>query len=291
MPNDEALWEGALEPFGPLERPIDVGPLRLGDGRLALIAGPCAIESEKLCLSVAEHLAGVCAELDIPYVFKSSFDKANRTALGSFRGNGLEGGLAILRKVKDRVGVPVLTDVHESEQVEQVAEVVDFLQVPAFLSRQTDLLVECGKWGRAVNIKKGQFLPPEDMQYAVEKVAASGTKNVAVTERGALFGYRDLVVDMRGLIIMRSLGYPVVFDATHSVQQMGGRGGYSGGRTEFIPAQVRGAIAVGVDALFIETHPEPESALSDGATMVPLSKMRQLLEMALAVHATHGKRA
>ncbi len=284
-------WDVALKPFGTLEHPVEVGPLRIGDGGLALIAGPCAIESEALCLSVAEHLASLCNELGIPYIFKSSFDKANRTSLKSFRGHGLDRGLEVLRKVKEQVGVPVLTDVHETEQVEPLAEIVDVLQIPAFLSRQTDLLVECGRWGRAVNIKKGQFLPAEDMGYAAEKVTSSGTRNVLLTERGALFGYRDLIVDMRNLVIMRSLGYPVVFDATHSVQQMGGRGGYSGGRTEFIPAQVRGAIAVGIDALFIETHPEPESALSDGTTMVPLSRMRDLLEMALAVHSTHERQA
>ena len=272
-----------------MERVVEVGPLRIGDGSLALIAGPCAIESETLCLSVAEHLGSLCAELGIPYVFKSSFDKANRTSLNSFRGHGLKKGVSILAKVKEQVGVPVLTDVHETEQVEPVAEVVDILQIPAFLSRQTDLLVECGRLGRAVSIKKGQFLPPEDMQYSAEKVASSGTKNILLTERGALFGYRDLVVDMRGLVIMRSLGYPVVFDATHSVQQMGGRGGSSGGTPHFIPAQIRGAAAVGIDALFIETHPDPENALSDGATMVPLANMRAVLEMALTIHSTHQR--
>jgi 2-dehydro-3-deoxyphosphooctonate aldolase (KDO 8-P synthase) len=287
--NEAGPWGRAFEPFRPLEHPAEVGPLRIGDGSLTLIAGPCAMESEELCLSVAEHLAGLAAELGIPYIFKASFDKANRTSLKSFRGHGLDRGLDILRKVKEQVGVPVLTDVHETDQVQCVGEVADVLQVPAFLSRQTDLLVECGRWGQAVNIKKGQFLAPEDMGYAAEKVTASGTKNVFLTERGALFGYRDLVVDMRSLVIMRSLGYPVVFDATHSVQQMGGRGGSSGGRTEFIPAQVRGAVAVGVDALFVETHPEPEKALSDGSTMVPLAKMRDLLQMALAVHATHSR--
>ena len=277
-----------MAPFAPLANTVSVGPLTFGDGRLALIAGPCAIESEKLCLSVAEHLAAICGEMDVPYVFKSSFDKANRTSTTSYRGQGLENGLAVLQKVKEQVGVPTLTDVHETEQVKAVGDVVDILQIPAFLCRQTDLLVACGKWGTAVNIKKGQFLPPEDMKYAIDKVVTTGNRNVMSTERGALFGYRDLVVDMRGLVTMRSLGYPVVFDATHSVQQMGGQGGVSGGKTEFIPAQVRGAIAVGVDALFIETHPDPESALSDGSTMVPLAHMRALLEMALNIHATHG---
>ena len=280
-------WDHALRPFGPLDNPIAVGPLTIGDGRLVLIAGPCAIESEALCLSVAEQLVRICGDLQIPYIFKSSFDKANRTSLTSFRGNGLDQGLEVLSKVKEQIGVPVLTDVHETEQVRAVADVVDVVQIPAFLCRQTDLLVECGKWGRSVNIKKGQFLHPADMKYAVEKVANSGTKNVMCSERGAMFGYRDLVVDMRSLVIMRSLGYPVVFDATHSVQQMGGAGGSSGGLTEFIPAQVRAAVAVGVDALFIETHPEPNKALSDGSNMVPLAKIRELLEMALNIHLTH----
>lgn len=282
------VWEHALRPFGPLDRPVEVGPLLIGDGNLALIAGPCAIESESLCLTVAEQLVKMCGELGIPYVFKASFDKANRTSADSFRGPGLDEGLAVLKKVKDTFGVPVITDVHETGQVKAVAEVVDILQIPAFLCRQTDLLVECGKQGRAVNIKKGQFLAAEDMQFAVEKVTQSGTQNVLTTERGALFGYRDLVVDMRNLVIMRSLGYPVVFDATHSVQQMGGAGGSSGGLPAFIPAQVRGATAVGIDALFIETHPDPDHALSDGSNMVPLDRMRSLLEMTLAIHSTHG---
>ena len=291
--NDAAndLWQAAMEPLRPLENTVRVGPITLGDGRLALIAGPCAIESEELCLSVAQHLAGICGELGIPYIFKSSFDKANRTSTSSFRGHGLENGLSILQKVKEQVGVPVLTDVHETEQVEAVGQVADILQIPAFLCRQTDLLVACGKTGRAVNIKKGQFLSPEDMKYAIQKVATTGNRNVLATERGALFGYRDLVVDMRSLVIMRALGYPVVFDATHSVQQMGGSAGVSGGMTEFIPAQVRGAVAVGIDALFIETHPDPGSALSDGSTMVPMANLRALLQMALAVHASHGEAA
>jgi 2-dehydro-3-deoxyphosphooctonate aldolase (KDO 8-P synthase) len=289
--NQSDQWSRALKPFGPLEHPIQAGQVSMGDGSLVLIAGPCAIESESLCMSVAQELAGICAELEMPYIFKSSFDKANRTALNSFRGNGLDNGLAVLSKVKREVGVPVLTDVHETGQVEAVAEVVDIVQIPAFLCRQTDLLVECGRRGSAVNIKKGQFLHADDMRYAAEKVTESGTKNVLLTERGALFGYRDLVVDMRNLVIMRSLGYPVVFDATHSVQQMGGAGGSSGGLTGFIPAQVRGAVAVGVDALFIETHPDPEHALSDGTTMIPLDRMRAILEMALTVHSTHGRHA
>ena len=285
--NKARMWAEALEPFVPLMRPVQVGPVTIGDGSLALIAGPCAIESEALCLQVAQHLAGLCERLGIQYIFKSSFDKANRTSAKSFRGQGLDQGLSILQKVKDEIGVPVLTDVHETGQVNAVAQVVDVLQIPAFLCRQTDLLLECGKSGKAVNIKKGQFLPPEDMKFAMEKVAETGNNDVLLTERGALFGYRDLVVDMRSLVIMRSLGSPVVFDATHSVQQMGAAGGSTGGLPAFIPAQVRGAAAVGIDALFIETHPEPEKALSDGSTMVPLGHMEKLLRMALAAHSSH----
>ena len=284
-------WDQAFQPFQPLKRPVEVGDIRIGDGSLTLIAGPCAAESETLCLTVAGRLSELCQKLGISYIFKSSFDKANRTALGSFRGHGMENGLKILAKVKEEFGLATLTDVHETEQVRAVAEVVDVVQIPAFLCRQTDLLVECGKWGRAVNIKKGQFLSPEDMVYAVEKVTDSGTKNVMTSERGALFGYRDLVVDMRSLVIMRALGYPVVYDATHSVQQMGGGGGISGGLTRFIPSQVRAAVAVGIDALFVETHPEPHEALSDGSTMVPLDDMEKLLDMALAVHSTHAASA
>jgi len=277
-----------MKPFRPLEQNVPVGRINIGDGALTLIAGPCSIESESLCLSVAEHLAKLCNDLSMPYIFKSSFDKANRTSLNSFRGHGLDQGLAVLAKVKEQIGVPVLTDIHETDQIGPVSDVVDVLQIPAFLCRQTDLLVECGKSGKAVNIKKGQFLAPEDIGYAAQKVASSGNGGVIVTERGALFGYRDLIVDMRSLVTMRSLGYPVVFDATHSVQQIGGAGGASGGLTQFIPAQVRGAVAVGIDGLFIETHPDPEHALSDGSTMVPLENMKALLEMALATHATHG---
>ena len=282
------IWESAVRPFVPLSSPITVGPLTIGDGSLALIAGPCSIESESLCMEIGEYLANLCQDLKIPYIFKSSFDKANRTSASSFRGHGLKQGLAVLSKVKEQIGVPIVTDVHESDQVPRVAEVADLVQIPAFLCRQTDLLVASGQSGRAVNIKKGQFLPPEDMQFAVEKVTGAGTDNVMVSERGASFGYRDLVVDMRNLVIMRSWGYPVVFDATHSVQQMGSSGGATGGRPDFIPAQVRAAVAVGIDVLFMETHPDPAHALSDGSNMLPLSHMRSVLEMALIIHSTHG---
>jgi len=279
-----SIWGEALKSFAPLANPVDVGPVRFGDGSLALIAGPCAIESEELCLSVSSHLAELCQRFNVPYVFKSSFDKANRTSVESFRGKGLDHGLKVLQRVKEEIGVPVLTDVHETEHVAAVAEVVDILQIPAFLCRQTDLLMECGKHGNAVNIKKGQFLAPEDMKFAVEKVAETGNPRVLVTERGALFGYRDLVVDMRSLVVMRAQGKPVIFDATHSVQQMGASGGSSGGLPQFIPAQVRAAAAVGIDGLFIETHPDPDHALSDGSNMIPLDHMEKILKMALAAH-------
>lgn len=280
-------WELALTTFAPLARPVSVGSIEVGNGGLTLMAGPCAIESESLCMTVAENLVKTCSDLKIPYIFKASFDKANRTAAESFRGHGLENGLKVLAKVKEQFGVPVLTDIHETHQAKPLADVVDVLQIPAFLCRQTDLLVACGETGQAVNIKKGQFLHPDDMGFAAEKVATSGNPKIMLTERGALFGYRDLVVDMRGLVIMRSHGYPVIFDATHSVQQMGGAGGASAGLPAFIPAQVRGAAAVGIDGLFIETHPDPQNALSDGATMVPLKHMKAVLEMALQAHSIH----
>ena len=281
------VWEQSLSRFTALEKPIEVESLVIGAGDLALIAGPCAIESEYICLSVAEHLVSLANDLKIPYIFKASFDKANRTSINSFRGGGLINGLKVLNKVKEEYKVPVLTDVHETSQIEAVSEIVDVLQIPAFLCRQTDLLIESGKTGKPVNIKKGQFFSPDDAGFASEKVKDTGNEKVMLTERGAVFGYRDLIVDMRSLVTMRSFGHPVIFDATHSVQQMGGLGGASGGLTQFIPAQVRGAVAVGIDGLFVETHPDPSKALSDGSTMVPLQYMSELLKMALDIHATH----
>ncbi|HID06330.1 MAG TPA: 3-deoxy-8-phosphooctulonate synthase [Armatimonadetes bacterium] len=263
---------------------VHVGDFTIGDGALVLIAGPCVIESEQICMQVAEYLKHLTVELQMPFIFKSSYDKANRTSLHSFRGPGLEVGLRILNRVKDEFGIPVLTDVHCVQQVELAAEVADVLQVPAFLCRQTDLLLKVGATGRAVNLKKGQFMAPEDMRFAIEKVTSTGNHNVMVTERGTSFGYHDLVVDMRSLIIMQQFGYPVVFDATHSVQQPGARGGASGGQRQFVPHLIRAAVAVGIDALFMEVHPEPERALSDGPNMVPLSELKPMLEMALAIH-------
>ncbi len=257
---------------------------QIGEGYpLAVIAGPCVIESLDLCREVATEAKAVCDALGLPYIFKASFDKANRTSSGSFRGEGLEKGLEVLAAIKAEFGVPVLTDIHETWQVAPVSEVADVLQIPAFLSRQTDLLQAAGESGCVVNVKKGQFLAPWDMKNVVEKIYGTGNKNLLLTERGVSFGYNTLVVDMRSLPTMRALGCPVVFDATHSVQQPGGMGTTSGGQREFIPTLLRAAVAAGVDALFLEVHPDPEHALSDAATMLPLSQLRSLLAMAKAI--------
>jgi 2-dehydro-3-deoxyphosphooctonate aldolase (KDO 8-P synthase) len=250
----------------------------LGGDKMVLFAGPCAAESYDLCLETGSKVKELCAKLDIQYVFKSSFDKANRTSSGSYRGPSYEGGLEILSRVKKTLGVPVVTDVHESYQCAEVAHVVDVLQIPAFLCRQTDLLRAAAKTGKAVKIKKGQFMAPEDMKYAVDKVRGEGNGNVFLTERGASFGYHTLVVDMRSLPIMRQYT-PVIFDVTHSVQQPGGKGGSSGGQREFAPFLARAAAATGVDGFFIETHPHPENALSDGPNMIHLHNMEAFLKM------------
>jgi 2-dehydro-3-deoxyphosphooctonate aldolase (KDO 8-P synthase) len=244
---------------------------------LFVIAGPCVIESEELCMVVAGEVKRICAKLGLGYVFKASFDKANRSSAESYRGPGLKEGVTILKRVKEKHGVAVLTDVHESEQVEEVAKVVDVLQVPAFLARQTDLLIACGKSGRAVNIKKGQFMSPQEMQNAVEKVRATGNQKVMLTERGTFFGYNRLVNDFTALAVMKGFGVPVVFDATHSTQQPGGLGNASGGNPQYTPLLARAAVAAGVDGLFIECHPEPSKAKSDAASMVRLDSMEKLL--------------
>lgn len=243
-----------------------------------LIAGPCVIESEKMVLSIAGQMQEITNELGIPYTFKASFDKANRTSIDSFRGSGLEKGIEILQKVKDTYGLPICTDIHESWQAEPVARVADILQIPAFLCRQTDLLVAAAKTGKCVNIKKAQFLAPWDMKNCVEKVRQSGNDNVMLCERGTSFGYNTLVVDMTGLRVMKEFGVPVIFDATHSVQKPGGNGTSTGGNREYVEYLAKAAVAVGVDGLFMETHPEPEHALSDGPNMVPLGEMKNLLE-------------
>jgi len=247
------------------------------DQPLFLIAGPCVIESEQLVMDTAGELQSICNELGINFIFKASFDKANRTSTASFRGPGLEQGLAILEKVKKELGVPVLTDVHEDTPMAEVASVVDVLQTPAFLCRQTNFIQEVARQGKPVNIKKGQFLAPWDMANVVEKARDVGNEQIMVCERGVSFGYNTLISDMRGLAVMRDTGCPVVFDATHSVQQPGGLGGRSGGQREFVPVLSRAAVASGIAGLFMETHPDPDKGLSDGPNMWPLAKMKPLL--------------
>jgi 2-dehydro-3-deoxyphosphooctonate aldolase (KDO 8-P synthase) len=265
--------------------PVRIGPVTLGGGApLALIAGPCAIENEAHALRTAERLLRVTAEAKVPLVYKSSYDKANRSALASYRGPGLREGLRILSRVRETLGCPVLSDVHRPEEVEPAAAVLDCLQVPAFLCRQTDLVVACGRSGRPVNVKKGQFVAPWDMANVVEKLRASGCAGIVLTERGASFGYNNLVVDFRSLAIMRELGTPVVFDATHAVQLPGGEGTRSGGERRYVPGLARAAAAFGVDALFMEVHEDPDRAPSDGPTMLPLAELPRLLEEIQAIH-------
>jgi 2-dehydro-3-deoxyphosphooctonate aldolase (KDO 8-P synthase) len=252
--------------------------ITLGGDRMVLFAGPCAAESYDICMETGTRVKAMCQQMGIDYVFKSSFDKANRTSSGSYRGPSVEGGLEILSRVKKDLGVPIVTDVHESYQCAEAAEVADVLQIPAFLCRQTDLLKAAARTGKAVKIKKGQFMAPEDMKYAVDKVRGEGNNNVFLTERGASFGYHTLVVDMRSLPIMRQFT-PVIFDVTHSVQQPGGKGGSSGGQREFAPFLARAAAAAGVDGFFIETHPNPDKALSDGPNMIPLKDSEDFLKM------------
>jgi len=272
-------------------REIAVGSLRLGGANgLFLIAGPCVIESEAHTRSMAERLAAICADLKLPFIFKTSYDKANRTSISSYRGPGLEEGLRILRRVKDDLKVPILTDVHAVEQVNKAMQIADILQVPAFLSRQTDLLVAAGRSGRVVNIKKGQFVSPWEIKHAIEKVASTGNEKILITERGSSFGYNNLVVDMRAFPIMRSFGYPVVFDVTHSLQLPGGEGNQSGGQREFAEPLARAAVAAGCDGLFMEVHDNPEKALSDPATQLPLAQLRPLLEKLVALNrASNGQ--
>lgn len=260
--------------------------IRLGGGApIFLIAGPCVIESEAHATSMAERLAAIASDLGVPLIFKASYDKANRSSVSSYRGPGLGAGLRILAKIKKRTGLPILTDVHEISHVAPAAEVCDVLQVPAFLSRQTDLLVAVGRSGRVVNIKKGQFLAPWDIGLAAEKVASTGNEKIILTERGTSFGYQNLIVDMRSFPIMRKLGYPVVFDVTHSVQLPGGAGNSSGGQPEFIEPLARAGAAVGVDGLFLEVHENPAKALSDGTNALALADLRPLLQKVLRLAA------
>jgi 2-dehydro-3-deoxyphosphooctonate aldolase (KDO 8-P synthase) len=257
---------------------ITLNSLRLGGANpLFLIAGPCVIESEAHARKIAEEIARIAADAGIPYIFKASYDKANRSSMKSFRGPGLKEGLRILAKIKHELDVPILSDIHESSQAAPAAVVCDILQIPAFLSRQTDLLEAAAKTGRIVNVKKAQFLSPWDMSNVVEKIAASGNDKIILTERGASFGYQNLVVDMRSFPILQKLGYPVVFDVTHSVQLPGGQGDASGGQPEFIEPLARAGVAAGVDGIFLETHDNPQSALSDGANALPLHQLSELL--------------
>lgn len=258
---------------------VDIGPFTVGQGRRPfLIAGPCVIESEQLVMDTAGRVAEIAKSLEIPYVFKSSFDKANRTSIASFRGPGIEKGLAILKQVKDQLSLPVLTDVHTEEQAVEAGKVVDILQIPAFLCRQTDLLIAAARTGKVVNVKKGQFLSPPEMGNVVKKLEECGNRRILLTERGSSFGYNNLVVDMRSFPIMRRFGYPVVFDATHSVQLPGGGGTQSSGQREFVEPLACAAAGAGVDGFFMEVHPTPDRALSDGPNMVPLSQLKLLLE-------------
>ena len=262
---------------------FEIGPVQVGAGRLFLIAGPCVIESEHHVRTMADALQRVTADLAVPFIFKASFDKANRTSVKSFRGPGLLEGTRILGRLARETGLPVLTDVHEPAQCEVAAEAVDVLQIPAFLCRQTDLLVAAGKTGRAINIKKGQFVAPWDMAHPVEKVRSTGNGRVFLTERGSSFGYNNLVVDFRGLATMRALA-PVVFDGTHSVQQPSAANGVSGGQPEFIPLLARAAVAAGIDGLFLEVHDDPANAKSDGANALDLKLLKPLLQSLLAIH-------
>jgi 2-dehydro-3-deoxyphosphooctonate aldolase (KDO 8-P synthase) len=263
---------------------FEIGPVRVGEGQLFLIAGPCVIESEAHVRTMADAIQRIASDLGIPYIFKASYDKANRTSVHSFRGPGLKEGVRILGGLARETGLPVLTDVHEPSHCEVVAEAVDVLQIPAFLCRQTDLLVAAGKTGRAVNIKKGQFVAPWDMAHPVEKVRSTGNERVFLTERGASFGYNTLVVDYRSLPVLRRMA-PVVFDGTHSVQQPSAAGGVSGGQPEFIPVLTRAAVAAGIDGLFLEVHDDPANAKSDGANALNLKMLKPLLEELLRIRA------
>jgi 2-dehydro-3-deoxyphosphooctonate aldolase (KDO 8-P synthase) len=286
----KSYTEGTGAPLpasGQADRAISLGSLKLGGSNpLFLIAGPCVIESEAQACSMAETIVRIAADCGIPYIFKASFDKANRSSMRGFRGPGMSEGLRILAKVKKDFGVPVLTDIHESSQAAPIAEVCDVLQIPAFLCRQTDLLIAAAKTGKIVNVKKGQFLSPWDMSNVAEKISSAGNSQIILTERGASFGYNNLVVDMRAFPVLRKLGYPVVYDVTHSLQLPGARGDSSGGQPEFIESLACAGVAAGVDGIFLETHDNPGAALSDGANALPspllsslLSKLRQISEL------------
>lgn len=265
---------------------VKLGKIVWGEeGNLPFIAGPCVIESRDLVFRTAEKLKLICDELKVPFIFKSSYDKANRTSVQSFRGHGIERGLKILNEIKHELGIYVLSDIHEISEINLVKDVLDVIQIPAFLCRQTNLIVEAAKTGKVLNIKKGQFLAPDDVVNIVEKAYSTGNKNVLITERGTSFGYHNLVVDMRSFDIIHKFGIPVVFDSTHSVQLPGGGGKVSSGQREYIPSLLRAAVAAGCDGIFMETHPNPNEALSDGPNMVPLSEVRNLLEEVIKIRS------
>jgi len=258
---------------------IEIG----GNNPIVLIAGPCVIESEDQVRKTVKGLKEITKEINIPFIFKSSYDKANRTSIKSYRGPGLKKGLEILEKIKGEFNIPLLIDVHQIEEVESVSGVADILQVPAFLCRQTDFIISIARTGKPINVKKGQFLAPWDMKNVIEKIESTGNKRILLTERGSCFGYNNLVVDMKSLPVMRSFGYPVIFDATHSVQKPGGRGTITGGEREYVPFLAQAAVATGIDGLFLEVHPEPERALSDGPNMMKLSQVKELLEKLIRI--------
>ncbi len=281
-----------------MTREVAIGPVRVGGGnRLALIGGPCVIEDEAHALMLAERLARIAQDARVPFIYKSSYDKANRSSVASYRGPGLTEGLRVLRRVREAVGCPVLSDVHDVSEVEPAADILDVLQIPAFLCRQTDLVLACGRTRKPVNVKKGQFLSPEEMRNIVAKIRSTGNEEILLTERGTTFGYNDLVVDFRGLQDMRELGYPVVFDATHSVQRPGGEGNRSGGERKYVPALTRAAVAFGIDALFMEIHENPDRSLkdgrplSDGPNMLRLDDLPRLLREVRAIGAALGESA
>lgn len=263
---------------------IEVKDIVFGENNpLVLIAGPCVIETEKDCCQLAEKIKDIAVKANIPFIFKASYDKANRSSIKSYRGPGVEKGIKILSKIKKEIGVPILSDVHSCIEIDMVQDVLDIIQIPAFLCRQTDLLLHAARTGKPLNIKKGQFLSPWDVKHVAEKVLSSGNKNIIFTERGTMFGYNNLVADMRSIVIMKKMGFPVVFDATHSVQLPGGMGSTSGGQREMIEPLTNAAVSVGCDGLFIETHEKPENALSDSATMLPLERLLPLLKKAIRI--------
>lgn len=271
----------------PVSTPVKIGNLTVGkNGPLFLISGPCVIEDKETTLTVARFLQGLAQRLNISVIFKSSYDKANRTSVDSFRGPGLDEGLEILKEVKNTTGLPILSDIHQVSEIEKAVEVLDVIQIPAFLSRQTDLILEAARTRLPLNIKKGQFLSPWDMQQVVLKATSTGNTNILLTERGTFFGYHNLVVDMRSIMVMKDFGYPVVFDATHGVQLPGGRGTSSGGQREFVAPLAKAAVAAGADGIFLEIHPDPDSALSDGPNSLPFEHVESLVAVLKKVHQT-----